>query len=150
MGNIFKNLRGTTSPTFSVGKPSNPERVIGLIAWDKYDTQLDVNNTALQLYKEATFYLPEGLYRVGYQYFWGYSSASADIIIQCNFNNVEVSYQRQEPKDAGTNQRYPTTIFDYVEVTTEGDYVMDIKVACQASNQTARMYRSVMEIWRVL
>ena len=150
MGNIFKNLKGTTSSTFTVGKPSSPDQVIGLIAWDKYDTQMDISDTSYNVYREVSFYLPKGTYRIAYLYYWNYSNVTDDIRIQCRFDGTEVSFQRQEPKDGGSNQRYLHTTFDYVTVDTDGDYTMQIRFRCRSTSHIASMFRSVMEIWRVL
>ena len=150
MGSIFKNLKGTTSNTFTVGKPSNPDYVVGLVAWDTYKTAATTSATSWQEYRKNTFYLPKGIYRIGFNFTWGYSSTSYDIRVECRFDNTQVAFLRQEPKDGGSNQRYWASYFDYVEVDTDGDYVMDIRYKANKSSHTARMYASVMEIWRVL
>lgn len=102
---------------------------------------------------EATYdtlnlsFLPTGKYRVGIRYVWNHSSGANDFIGDCRLDGNSLwEIHQQEPKDGGTDQRNP--FYAFTEVDLSGNHAITINYESSNTN-TARIYESEIEVWRV-
>lgn len=88
-------------------------------------------------------------YRVAANFFYGHNSASNDIRVRILLDNTVLYEVTIEPKDTGTDQRYPAVIVDYPENLANGSHTLSLEYRPASANRVSRMYRSVLEVWRV-
>lgn len=88
-------------------------------------------------------------YRLNASFNWGHNAASNDIRIRTRIDGTNIDELRIEPKDAGTDQRFQNNIVSYEVNLSQGNHVFDIQYRPATASRVSRMYRSVLEVWRV-
>jgi len=91
------------------------------------------------------------IYRINANFVWGHNSASNDIRVQLLLDGVQVGEElRQEPKDAGADQRYYSNILGPGLNLTAGSHTIDLQYRPATASRVSRMFQASLEVWRVL
>jgi len=108
---------------------------------------------AFNVYDTLTFNVSDASginrYRLAWNYFWGHNSAANDIRAQHMLDNNNIFEMRKEPKDSGGDQRIDGSFVHYADNLSNGSHSIAIQYRPATSSRTSRMYRSVLEVWRV-
>lgn len=100
--------------------------------------------------------LPAGRYRICWHYIWRHTSTSRDFRAKVLHNSTDYTNDdgivgganghMQEPKDAGSDQRFHTQAFKYMNLSGVNTFRLYFG---RNSGGTAHMIEGRMEIWRV-
>lgn len=88
-------------------------------------------------------------YRISSEFTWGHNSAANDIRVQLLVDGIIIEEMRVEPKDSGADQRIKNTITGYLNNLSVGSHTYTLRYRPATANRVSRMYRSVIEVWRV-
>ena len=116
--------------------------------------------TFVEYMSHTTGILTAGTYRIGVTYTWNFDQQGEDFIARVQVDNMgsdpvglgnatHLIYHRQEPKDAGSNQRYLATSFQDI-VLSPTTHTIDIDFRSSQIARTARIFNARIEIFRVL
>lgn len=147
-GNWYsKDWQGNVKPIGSLNPVIGSQRV-----FKRKTTQQNSTSTAFTEYDSISVNNTQSVtvkHELLINYFWGYASGSQDIRVRVLVNGVQLGDEhRQEPKDPGTDQRYPATIFDEIELPP-GNNTISLEFASSQGGTQARMYSSKIRSMRV-
>ena len=138
---LTKPFTGSFGGNFHLGERED-EQTTSSTSWQTYLTK-NINGINRN-----------NLFRAAINIFWGYSSASRDFQARILINGVQAGeIFRCEPKDGGSDQRKTDGVPLYLSSSKfpdlQTDNIFEIQFRASDSGDTARMYRALLEFWRV-
>ena len=89
-------------------------------------------------------------YRVHAYWTYAHNSASNDARFQIFVDGGQVGQEvREEPKDAGSDQRFGRTAVFYVSNLSDGAHTFDLRFRPSTASRVTTVQYSVLEVWRV-
>jgi len=93
--------------------------------------------------------LPAGTYRVGWFFTWAIDSIADDFLAQVVVDGTTTLLDMaQEAKDAGTDQKQPSSGFGYATFATETTHSIVLQIATE-SGDDSHVHLSRFELWRI-
>jgi len=113
----------------------------------------DITGNQFQQYDILTFNVSEAInkFRLNINFIWGHNSRAKDARFELWLDgSLYEEPLRIEPKDSGTKQRLQNNILAYAENLSIGNHTIELRVRPASASKVTRMYKSVLEVWRVL
>lgn len=104
------------------------------------------------IYDTLTFNVSDAvnIFRANIDFLWGHDSAANDIRVRAYLDGNQIGEEvRIEPKDQGGDQRIQNNILNYLTDLSVGSHTLSLRYRPSSNSRTSRMYRSIMEVWRV-
>lgn len=89
-------------------------------------------------------------FRMNVDFDWGHNSAANDARFRVLVDGSPISEElRIEPKDPGADQRIPGNILDYLDNLSIGNHSIALQARPASANRITRIYKAIIEVWRV-
>ncbi len=132
----------------SVGTKAAPDVVMALVDFDPYAVQAASNATTWTTYRSRTYALPPGWYKISFEFNWNYSSLSQSALLRATLNGTTRWSFRQEPKDTATAESFWVGGFFYLQVTTAGNYTLNLDFSSTGTAGTTTIRSTISELER--
>lgn len=167
---IYRNINGTTSEEFSIGKGGNKvsiriydNKLQGKdkdgewydLIFDKYTNQISADtesSTSSTNFKNKltlnTNYIPAGKYRVGWSYEWlSPMKTTCDTKILLD-DEIELPNKIQDTESNDNSAWLTTSSFEYRDLS-EGTHKLEIFYRTSKKNKAIKIRNARIELWRV-
>lgn len=89
-------------------------------------------------------------YRLNADFLWSHNSASNDIRVRVLLDGIQLGEEMQvEAKDPNADQQIQNNLLFYSDNLSPGAHTLELQYRPAAASRVSRMYRSVLEAWRV-